>query len=441
MGVHSKLAKEDKSAAAKAPSNLLKKLLPVRASTFATRNIWDIGTDDKKYICELAETTKEKAESAGEKFSERAFAGTYNIKPSTLRRWIVKYQDEKKSGQARWGDGTNSGRQPLLDEFGLKKVQGAIDKAYSTDKTMRWAAVRKLINAQIVANSRSRGIPVEGYDISESTFDRYKQTLDIGGRKSQLKTKARINAEKDCRNAFSMFCLSKAISEGLEPEMIFNWDATQYMVTPEGEFEVVVRKGSEEDKTPTEVSPGEMNYFVKLYHFHNAAGNVAVPVLCIANDKMGEEELVVHKAKGGGSTNDAVSDNNYSFICYTKTRSGNAAFYRWYAETVVIPFINQVRNFHECKNEDGTPMRAFVTCDGEAKQIEVFQEPEMVQFFKLNLIDFGKTPASCSGISQSSDVSRYFSNTKRAMKTWVHESNFKNAILEREILASFEKNP
>jgi hypothetical protein len=93
MGVHSKLAKEDKSAAAKAPSNLLKKLLPVRASTFATRNIWDIGTDDKKYICELAETTKEKAESAGEKFSERAFAGTYNIKPSTLRRWIVKYLD------------------------------------------------------------------------------------------------------------------------------------------------------------------------------------------------------------------------------------------------------------------------------------------------------------------------------------------------------------
>jgi hypothetical protein len=37
-------------------------------------------------------------------------------------------------------------------------------------------------------------------------------------------------------------------------------------------------------------------------------------------------------------------------------------------------------------------MRFFLSCDGEAKQIEVFQEPELLQLFKETLIDFAKTP-------------------------------------------------
>jgi hypothetical protein len=43
------LAKEDKSAAAKATPNCPKKLLPVRAGTIASRDLADIATHDKKY--------------------------------------------------------------------------------------------------------------------------------------------------------------------------------------------------------------------------------------------------------------------------------------------------------------------------------------------------------------------------------------------------------
>ena len=58
-------------------------------------------------------------------------------------------------------------------------------------------------------------------------------------------------------------------------------------------------------------------------------------------------------------------------------------------------------------------MRAFVTCDGEQEQIKVFQHDDLLDIFSDALIDFGKIPASCSGIHQSSDVSPLF----RAIKT------------------------
>ena len=61
-------------------------------------------------------------------------------------------------------------------------------------------------------------------------------------------------------------------------------------------------------------------------------------------------------------------------------------------------------------------MRAFVTCDGEAKQIEVFQMADMLQKFIVALVDFGKTPASCSAICQSSDASVFFKAVKQKLK-------------------------
>ena len=64
---------------------------------------------------------------------------------------------------------------------------------------------------------------------------------------------------------------------------------------------------------------------------------------------------------------------------------------------------------------DDSPMRAFVTCEGELAQIRVFQEERMLQKFSEALIDFGKTPASCSAICQSSDVSDYFLALKKTL--------------------------
>jgi len=99
-------------------------------------------------------------------------------------------------------------------------------------------------------------------------------------------------------------------------------------------------------------------------------------------------------------------------------------------EYVVIPFVELIRATYDCKCEDGTPMRAFVTCDGEAQQIAVFQMVEMLALFETALIDFGKSPASCSAIAQSSDDSNFFKATKCVLKG---SMDYINVALEKRI--------
>ena len=77
-------------------------------------------------------------------------------------------------------------------------------------------------------------------------------------------------------------------------------------------------------------------------------------------------------------------------------------------------------------------------CDGEESQIRVFQEVEIRQLFNQNLIDFGKTPASCSAITQSSDVSMFFKATKQVLKG-ICGTNYRNNLLERNLKYVFEQ--
>jgi hypothetical protein len=61
-------------------------------------------------------------------------------------------------------------------------------------------------------------------------------------------------------------------------------------------------------------------------------------------------------------------------------------------------------------------MRAFVTCDGEAKQIEEFEKEPCLSYFRNAHVDLGKTPASCSAICQASDVSPFFKSAKKVLR-------------------------
>ena len=157
--------------------------------------------------------------------------------------------------------------------------------------------------------------------------------------------------------------------------------------------------------TLTGQSSGELGLFIKFYHFHNTAGNPGPPVYYIANDDMESDQFVAAKVNFMGNTSDI---NGFGYLCMGKTRAGNVAFYRWFATMVVVPFVNTCR----LSIEDETT-RAFVTCDGEAKQIEVFQCQDMLSLLASAKIDFGKTPASCSGACQSSDVSPLFQGCKK----------------------------
>jgi hypothetical protein len=60
-------------------------------------------------------------------------------------------------------------------------------------------------------------------------------------------------------------------------------------------------------------------------------------------------------------------------------------------------------------------MTAFFVFDGESSQIQVFQEGFVLDLMRQHLIDFRKSPASCSSITQSSDDSDFFKASKKKL--------------------------
>ena len=133
----------------------------------------------------------------------------------------------------------------------------------------------------------------------------------------------------------------------------------------------------------------------------------------VADDSMDPETFIWDEVSELATSTDV---NGKAYLCRCRTRNANSAFYRWYGTFIVAPFVMDVRDRTRSKNPDGTPMRVFVTCDGEQEQIKVFQHDDLLDIFSGALIDFGKIAAFCSGIHQSSDVSPLF----RAIKTKLH---------------------
>jgi hypothetical protein len=68
---------------------------------------------------------------------------------------------------------------------------------------------------------------------------------------------------------------------------------------------------------------GGLGFSIKLYHLHNADGYCAPPVFVVADESLDSEDVVVHKVIGLKSNQ---QQGAYGYLCFTKTRAGNAEF-------------------------------------------------------------------------------------------------------------------
>jgi hypothetical protein len=64
---------------------------------------------------------------------------------------------------------------------------------------------------------------------------------------------------------------------------------------------------------------------------------------------------------------------------------------------------------------DPKQLFAFVSCDGEEGQIRVLTRPDIANRFLQQRIILGKTPRSCSGICQASDISDGFKSEHKKL--------------------------
>ncbi len=382
---------------------------------------------EKKYeLCHAYRNQK------GKKKSLRDFCFLHGARKSTFSDWLKIYDQDPQGAKDAFRHSA-VGRPPILDDFGKMDLKKKVLQLGKDHNHVNFKAFTNLVNeeAEIVANLR--GQTRIGKDVSKKTAIRAAKEIGATSRVAQAKTAARISAEKDPRNVITMGVMVDVFCKSLSPSYIYNWDATQYEVDPKGKLKFVVVDDNSVDTPVTVKSEGGLSFFIKHYHLHNADGIVAPPVYVIAYDAMDEENFVPKRVNSMGYNGDDA------FICFTKSRAGNNAFFTWYIKEVIIPFITSIRSKIEEKRPALRFKRPFMYCDGEYKQISVIQSPEVLKLLSDAGIDVGKTPASCSGILQASDVSNTFKGIKTRLRNLNDEFGLNELQIQdiKDILATF----
>lgn len=303
---------------------------------------------DKMLICEKLEIYLLENQGKG----LRRFSDLHEIPKSTLQDWMKKYAHFKKTGEVSicGKRGANS----LIDDQGILDIREKLLKRELEQDTADEKALLTFLHDALEETADRRGIVGKPRKLTKETINFYKQEIQVKKVAVQHKSNARIVAERDPRNVFTMHCLVKAFCKDLHPSMIGNFDATQFVVHNERDFHGYIVKAEQDAQNDDEnlilphrtavtmESTGKLDFAVKYYHVNNANGFSATPVYVIADPLMNDDEFSWHKVFGLGT---AHVSSNFGYLCFTKSRACNVAFYHWFAREVLVPFVAESRDF------------------------------------------------------------------------------------------------
>jgi hypothetical protein len=187
----------------------------------------------------------------------------------------------------------------MFDQEGLDMIDENLKKRRKEQNCADTKEVQEIVRKAANDTRKRRGKPKLRKKVGKTCLKKALKAVGAKKRVAQQKTNARIIAESDPRNFISMFSFASAFSSDLPPEMIFNWDATQFEVGGDakeckvwivGEENDGIRKGRQ---AVTKRSKGKLNMSIKLYHLHNAAGYCGIPVFVVACASLKADDLVV----------------------------------------------------------------------------------------------------------------------------------------------------
>ena len=309
------------------------------------------------------------------------------------------------------------GRPVAIDSEESASVQKTLINAIESSD----AILLNEANSLIVKAAQNTVAKVEKFrtkPIKERTIRKYKALL-IEGRNSQIKPNARMVAEVDVKNCLSQIIMWYSVLKILKYDVskIINYDATQFEVGERSKVaKVAVPKGWKRPRnvalnTGAKTKSKDLTFFIKWYCLVCASGKVnPTNVFVVADPLLGEKEF--HFVKIPGLSNNTAVMGSFGYLCFCNSRSGNEAFYEWLNVTVLIDFVNLVREDGSLAVDD----YVFVNCDGEHVQIMPYMNPNIrTKLRDLNVI-VGKISASCTAVAQALDAYALFKSLKTRLR-------------------------
>lgn len=263
----------------------------------------------------------------------------YNLAASTVRRWVHAYVSTGTIPE-------RVGRPSLMDQQGKTYSDSILNEREEAKNPMSPEETNDLLVDAIKATAKRRNEVLLSRPCAD-TLKKYKQELKVHTVKPQMQSIARFKACSDPRMSYAMWIMLKACTSSLPPNLIWNWDATQFICKRSGSGKMVcVIENRDRSKPVTKIGDDPLDIAIKWMHMGSANGQAVPLVLLVAVPDMKDEEFHYFAIPGltYGVDIDAIG-----YLAFCKTRVGNSNFFRWFVSTIAIPAVVASRNRHESK--------------------------------------------------------------------------------------------
>ncbi len=360
----------------------------------------------------------------GKDVSMETFAARYSVPGNTFRNWVLRL---KKGQPLRDREGAPA----AIDDLGISDALKDIKEFRRLNhEAPNQTEVTKIFQRHADASSSRLGR--HKINLTPRLVKEYISKLNLIKRSPQVITPVRDKACSDPRMIYSTMVMAEAYSKNLPPELIWNWDATTFIInTPGVDQPVYVVKDDNLLIPPSVVADDPFPFAIKWLHLANAAGNTAPLVLIVGIESIPAGYGEIFCESGLNYSGDGLS---VGYIVFCHNRSANDIVYRWFLEQQVIELINEIRVNANLVDDDNMPLTAFASCDGETIILDEIFNEEILESLQEHNIHIGKLSASCSGILQPLDRSPIFKTAKRRLKSIVSANDVRaSPLLEMKL--------
>lgn len=217
-------------------------------------------------------------------------------------------------------------------------------------KIAKFNTAKKKGNAKFDAiDPTRRSQIIDLVHLDARTVATYKSNHKMVSRKATHLPQHRLVAERQYRRWYKHCAIVYAFARYLHAENKWNADATGAKVTLNEKGQMVLTLLGEDEDQENVVSSTcvhDLDIFIKWMHMGSAAGESANPVFIVAVDKMPESEFFYRCVKNMGNTV-GIDSVGHLYIC--KKRGGTPTMWRHWFLNVVIPTIDQTREYYDFK--------------------------------------------------------------------------------------------
>jgi hypothetical protein len=267
-------------------------------------------------------------------------ASRYNLSEPSLRNWY--YRNYKKSQPCQYEPGKPS----YLTKTVETSMKDFLHQSFVNEDNVFAQEARSHLLKTINEDRAERNKP-SLIKLASGIEDMYLASIGASDVKPQAITDARWNSAHDIRMTYSLYVMCLAFTPSLAPEMLWNWDFTQFSCTTDhtGALVCCLREDLRTGKPASKRESDETTIFIKWMLCCNAAGSTVPLVLNIAIPDMEDDGFEVYSIPG--LTYKTSLETGY--LIFTKSRCGNDRSLSFFIREIVIKAITESRNFLDLK--------------------------------------------------------------------------------------------